>query len=139
MRDLILDTGALIGLQRDPRRLRALIRIAHEDERTLGTTAPVLTEFLGGSPPAARAVAVYIAAQLSVAAVDEMLARRAATLIQVALDAGGRARPGAVDALAAAQAERRSAALVFDGDHADFEALARASGTLEIRELRELA
>jgi predicted nucleic acid-binding protein len=79
-----------------------------------------------------------VASHFAVSAVDEPLARRAAALIRAALDAGGRARPSAVDALVAANAEAIAAAVVFDGDRHDFEALADASAALEIRELGDL-
>ncbi len=136
--DLVLDTGALIALQRDLGRLRALIRRAAEGDRELRTSSPVITEFVGGSPRALRRAAEYVSAHLEIAPVDEALARRAASLTQAARDAGPRAAPSAVDALVAAEAEERSGAVLFDGDRADFEALARASGELEIVALSDL-
>ena len=139
MTGLVLDTSALIGLQRDLRRLRVLIRIASEDERSLRTTAPAITEFLGGTRGGARPAAQYVASKLGISPVDDTLARRAAALMQGALDAGGRARPSAIDALVAAEAERTRDAVVFDGDRADFEALADASGDLDLKPLAALA
>lgn len=137
--DLVLDSGALVALQRDLGRLRALIRLAHEEERTLRTTAPVLTEFLGHSPRRLRHSAAYVMSHLETSAVDERLARRAAALMHEALDAAGRAGPGAIDALVAAEAEDAEATIVFDGDRADLEALARACGGVEIKALSDLA
>lgn len=136
--DVVLDTGALIALQRDLARFRALIRRAHEGERVLRTTAPVITEFLGGSPRGLRTAGEYVSSQLEVASVDHARARRGALLMQHALDAGGRAHPGAIDALVAAEAEASAALLVFDGDRAAFAALAEASGKIEPKALSEL-
>lgn len=139
MVDLVLDTGALVALQRDQRRLRALVKLAQEESRILRTTAPVLTEFLGRSPRELRRAAAYVSSHLEASSVDETLARRAALLLRAVLDAGGRADPSAIDALVAAEAEDKTAAIVFEGDRADLIALAQASGVIELRELTELA
>ncbi len=136
--DFVLDTGALVALQRDPRRFIALVMLAREESRALRTSAPVVTEFLGGSSRRLRPAGQYVISRISSSDVTESLARRAAVLIQGAVDEGGRARPSAIDALVAAEAEATDAALVFDGDEADFRALSRASGALEIQELRGL-
>lgn len=136
--DFVFDTGALVALQRDRQRLLTLVKLAREESRALRTSAPVLTEFLGNSRPERRRAGEYVASRLTASDVDERRARRAATLIQQALDGDPRARPSAVDAVVAAEAEATEAALVFDGDRGDFEALAGASGELEIRELRDL-
>jgi predicted nucleic acid-binding protein len=136
--DFVLDTGALVALQRDRSRLRALVRLAHEEGRVLRTSAPVITEFLGHSPRRARPTGEYVISQLTASDVSVPLARRAAALIQAVLDEGGRARPSEIDALVASEAETSGAALVFDGDRRDFEALASASADVEISELRGL-
>lgn len=136
--DLLLDTGALVALQRDRRRFMALVKLAREEGRALRTSAPVITEFIGHSPRRLRPAADYVASRFTVSDVTGSLARRAAALIQGVLDAGGRARPSAIDALVAAEAEATSAGLVFDGDRRDFEGLAEASAQLEVRELADL-
>lgn len=136
--DFVLDTGALVALQRDRARLRALVRLAHEEGRVLRTSAPVLTEFLGRSPRRARLTGEYVVSRLTASSVDAPLARRAAALIQAVLDQGGRARPSAIDALVACEAEATAAGLVFDGDRRDFEALATASAGIDICELKDL-
>lgn len=136
--DFVLDTGALVALQRDRRRLIALVMLARQESRALRTSAPVITEFLGHSPRRLRLAGEYVISRFSRADATETLARRAAVLIQAAIDDGGSARPSAIDALVAAEAEATDAGLVFDGDDADFEALARASGALEIQKLSEL-
>lgn len=135
----MFDTGALVAMQRDLSRLRALLQLAREEERALWISPPVLTEFLGRSPRELRRAAVYVSSQLEATSVDETLARRAAALMQATLDAGGGADPSVIDALVAAEAEHKGAALVFDGDRADLEALALASGSVEIKALSELA
>lgn len=137
--DFVLDTGALVALQRDHARLRALVRLAHEERRVLRTSAPVITEFLGHSPRRARPAGEYVVSRLTASDVSVPLARRAAALIQAVLDQGGSARPSAIDALVASEAEATAAGLVFDGDRRDFEALASASAELDIRELKDLA
>ena len=137
--DLVLDTGALAALQRDRKRLLTFVDVSAEQGRKLRTTAPVVTEFLGHSPRRLRAAAEHVLSHFRVASVDGASARRAAALTHSVLDAGGRARPSAIDALVAAEAEATGAVLVFDGDRRDFEALAHASAGLEIRELAELA
>lgn len=136
--DFVLDTGALIALQRDRERLLALVKLAREEGRALRTSAPVLTEFLGHSRPERRLAGEYVSSRLSASDVSEQRARRAAALIQHARDVDPRARPSAVDALVAADAEATEAAVVFDGDRRDFESLANASGRLDLRELRDL-
>lgn len=136
--DLVLDSGALVALQRDRRRLVALVMIAREQGRALRTSAPVITEFLGHSPRQLRPDGEYVISRVTASGVSELLARRAATLIQKALDEGGRPRPSAIDAILAAEAEATEAALIFDGDQGDFEALASASESLELRALRDL-
>lgn len=136
--DFVLDTGALVALQRDRARLRALVRLAHEEGRVLRTSAPVITEFLGHSPRRSRPTGEFVISRLTASDVNVPLARRAAALIQETLDAGGKARPSAIDAILAAEAEATAAGLVFDGDRRDFEALASANAELEITELREL-
>lgn len=138
MTSYVLDAGALVALQRDRRLLRALIRAAHEDGISLRTSAPALTEFLGGSPRRLRASADHLSSYLDVGAVDEERARRAAVLQRASLDAGARRTPGAIDALVAAEAEASEAWLIIDGDRAAFQALSDASGRLELRELGEL-
>lgn len=135
----MLDSGALVALQRDPKRLRALVQLAHQEGRTLRTSAPVITEFLGRSPRRLRGSADYVASRLTASDVNEALARRAATLIQSVLDAGGHADPSAIDGLVAAEAEAATAGLVFDGDQRDFEALAAASGAIELIDLEALS
>ena len=136
--DFVLDTGALAALQRDRKRLLALLDLSSEESRKLRTTAPVVTEFLGHSPRGRRAAGEHVLSHLAVASVEGARARRAAALIHSVLDAGGRARPSAIDALVTAEAEATAAAVVFDGDRADFEALAEASGAVELRELEDL-
>ena len=139
MRTLVLDTGALAAVQRDPVRFLALLDVAAERNLRLRTTAPVLTEFLGGSPRSLRARGAYVTSRLRVGAVDEHLARRAALLRQVALDqSAGRTEPSAIDALVVADAEVEGGLAVYDGDRADFEALVRASGEVEAKALTEL-
>jgi predicted nucleic acid-binding protein len=134
----VLDTGVLIALQRDQRRLRALAKLAREEALALRCSAPVLVEFLGGARPGARAAAAYVSSHVTFGPVDGAVARRAASLRQVALDAGKRSRPSAIDALVAVEAERTGGLLLFDGDHADFAALASASGSIEIVDLADL-
>lgn len=115
------------------------LQIAAKRQYILRVPAPALTEFLGGSPRALRAAADYAASRVRVSPVDEPLARRAARLQRSAIDAGARRLPGPIDALVAASAESPGDVLVFDGDRADFEALGRVSGRIELRELREIA
>lgn len=134
----VLDTGALVALQRDRRLLRALLRAAYEHGISLRTSAPVLTEFLGGSPRRLRASADHLSSYLDVGPVDEALARRAAALQRASLDAGARRKPGAIDALVAAEAEANGSWLIIDGDRAAFQALSDASGAVELRELSQL-
>jgi predicted nucleic acid-binding protein len=136
--DFMLDSGALAALQRDRTRLLALVDLAHAEGRTLRTSVVVVTEFLGYSPRALRLAGEYVLSRLSVSPLAEPRARRAAALIHAALDDDGRARPSAIDAIVAAEAEARDAALMFDGDRRDFEALAEASGQLEIEALADL-
>lgn len=136
--DLVFDTGALVALQRDLSALGALLKRAFEKERRLVVSAAVLAEFLGYSPRRLRASGEYVASHFQVADATEEQALRAALLIRGALNAGGKSRPSAVDALAAALAETTGAALVYQGDRPDFEALAAASDHLEIMELSDL-
>lgn len=138
MRSYVFDTAALVALQREPRRLRAFVQAARADGVTMRTTAPVLTEFLGGSPRGLRDAADHLTSYIEIDAVDEGLARRAASLQRGALDAGARKLPGAIDAIVAAEAEAVEAWLIIDGDRAAFQALSDASGDLELRELDEL-
>lgn len=128
----------MIRLQRDRVLLRELLRIVHRDGVRLGTSAPALTEFLGGAPPQLRPAATWIGSHLEVASVDETAARRAAALMQAALDGSPSSSPSAVDALVAAEAERRRGRLAISGDRGDFEALAVASGALEVVDLEAL-
>lgn len=137
--NFVLDTGALIALEHDRVMLAELIRAARLDERELRVVAPVVTEFLGGARPARRAMAGYVVSRLRIGDVNEALARRAADLMHGAQHAYARAVPGAIDALVAAYAETMRDLLVYDGDRADFEALAAASGRIDLKELRELS
>ena len=139
MRAYVLDTGALIALQRNRARLRDVLRASTELGYELRTSAPVVTEFLGGSPPALRAAGEYVCARLRVGPVDEALARRAAALTQSAARAAPRSRPSAVDALVAAEAERTAGVLVIEGDRKDFEALSDASRAFDLVELSDLS
>lgn len=136
--DYVFDTGALVALQRDLSALAALLKRAYEKERRLVVSAAVLAEFLGYSPRRLKASGEYVASHFQVADATEEHALRAALLIRGALNAGGKSRPSAVDALTAALAEATGAAIVYQGDRQDFEALAAASGQLEIQELRQL-
>lgn len=137
--DLVLDTGALVALEREPTRLRTFLRKASEENLRLRAPAPTLTEFLGSAPKERRRNADHVASHLTVDPVDEAAARRAASLTRRALDQDPAARPSAVDALGIARAEAIDGLLVFDGDRADFEALASASGTVGIQDLADLA
>lgn len=139
MKGLVLDTGALIALERDQSRLRTLLEQVRDRHYELRTTAPVLTEFLGGSPRARRPAAEYVCSKVRVAVVDEGLARRAARLRQLALDGASRASPDAIDALVSTEAETEAVALIIDGDRADFDALADASGAITVFDLAEIA
>jgi hypothetical protein len=116
-----------------------MLRRSAEFGYELRTSAPVITEFLGGSPPALRVTGEYICARLRVSAVDEALARRAAALAQSAARGAPRSGPSAVDALVSAEAERAGGVLVIEGDRKDFEALAGASRAFELVELSELS
>lgn len=139
MRRLVLDTGALVALQRDRVKLRGLLQISADLGYDLRTTAPVITEFLGGSSPSLRGAAEYVCSRLRVAPVDEALARRAAALMQAAIAAAPRVRPSPVDALVAAEAERAEAEILLDGDQKDFEALSEWSDRIELIALNELS
>lgn len=134
----VIDTGALVALQRERRRLLALLDAADARGLQLRAPAPVLTEFLGRSPRNLRRAADHVSSHLEVSTVGELLARRAAFLQRAAFDAGGRADPSAIDAIVAADAEAIGGWLIHDGDRADFEALADASGLIEVKQLREL-
>lgn len=114
------------------------MELAHTRGRKLRTVAPVLVEFLGGSPRRLRPGAQYVSSLLEIGAADETLARRAAALRQRALDLAPETDPSAIDALVATEAELADATLVIDGDRAGFDALAQASGTLEVRDLSAL-
>jgi predicted nucleic acid-binding protein len=135
----VLDTGALVALQRDRPRLLALLEAADQLGLRLRAPAPILTEFLGRSPRSLRRAADHMASHLEIGTVDELLARRAAQLQRRALDAGGRGDPSAIDAIVAADAEAVEGWLIHDGDRLDLQALADASGSVELRQLRELA
>lgn len=136
--DYVLDTTALVALERD--RTKALHVLKEIDVRgvALRIPAPVLTEFLGGARPERRAGATWIASALRVTPVDERQARRAALLQQRASDAAPRAHPSSIDALVAAEAERAEALLIVDGDAEDFSALAFVSGAFRVALLSEL-
>ncbi|MDE3113845.1 MAG: PIN domain-containing protein [Chloroflexota bacterium] len=138
MTDYVLDTTALVALERD--RTKAVNVLAEIDLLgvALRTPAPALTEFLGGARPGRRAGATWIASALRVTPVDERQARRAALLQQRAKDAVPRAHPSAIDALVAAEAERAEALLIIDGDAEDFAALASVSGAFRVARLSEL-
>lgn len=138
MADKVLDTGALIELQRDGSLLRDVLEVATTQRARLITPAPTLVEFLGASPPALRAAADWIASHLQVSDVDEALARRGAAILRAAVDADPTCSPSAMDALVAAEAERRAADVVIRGDRADFEALASAIGRLRVIDLPEV-
>ncbi len=137
--DLVLDTGALVALEREPTRLRTFIRKASEENLRLRAPAPTLSVFLGNAPKQRRRSADHLASGLTIDPVDEAMARRAAALTRVALDQAPKTRPSAIDALGIARAEALDGLLVFDGDRADFEALAAASGAVGIQALSELA
>jgi predicted nucleic acid-binding protein len=98
----------------------------------------VLTEFLGGSAGARRARADWVASFFEISGINESLARRAATLMRAALDAAPSASPSAIDALGAADAERRGAQLVISGDRDDFEPLVSASERIRLVDLEDL-
>lgn len=139
MRPLVLDTGALVALERSRARLLAILDTVSKRRIRLRTTAPVLTEFLGVSPRARRESAAYVSSHLRIGSVHEDLARRAAFLRQRALDRSeGKTRPSAIDALVVADAEAESGTVIFDGDRADFEILAAVSENVEIRGLSDL-
>lgn len=110
----------------------------HEEGTALITSAAALTEFLGGSPRELRSAGDWVASLFRIESVDEGLARRAATLMRGALDAAPAASPGPIDALVAAEAERRQGKVVIAGDRADFAALAAASGRFEVIDLEAL-
>lgn len=135
----VFDTGALVALQRERQTLLTIIDIAHEDGVRLRTTAPALTEFLGRSPRQLRGAGLHTISLFEIGTADEPLARRAALLQQGALDAGGRSSPSSIDALVAADAETVGGTLIYDGDRGGFEALAEASGRIELEALDELS
>lgn len=75
---------------------------------------------------------------VEVGTVDEMIGRRAATLMRASLDGSTQASPGAIDALVAAEAERRGCEVVISGDRNDFDALATASGRFKVIDLEDV-
>lgn len=135
---LVLDTGTLVALERGTARLRAFLQAASVRKAQLRVPASTLTEFLGHSPKQRRRQADYVASHLRIDPIDEALARRAGALTRRALDRGPKARPGAIDALGVAHAEALEGIFIFEGDRADFEALADASGSVEIVDLADL-
>jgi predicted nucleic acid-binding protein len=138
MTDVTLDTGALIRLQRDRTLSRALLRAARSDGVRLRTTAPALTEFVGGSTPGRRPAAEWVMSWIFLTGVDETAARRAASLMSTARNSSPSSAPSAVDALVAADAERAGGRLAISGDRADFEPLAAASGRFELVDLEDV-
>lgn len=138
MRTFVLDTGALIALQRDRGRLRTLLELVTEYGYELRTSAPVLTEFLGGSPPRLRRAGDYVCARVRIGEVDETIARRAATLRQGAMKASPGTAPSAIDALVSTEAERHGGVLIIDGDRADHEALAGVARAYVLKDLAEI-
>lgn len=134
----VLDTGALVALERDARRLRAFLQAADTQNATLRTSAPTLAEFLGNAPAERRRQAEHVASYLEVDPSDEAMARRGAVLMREAMDKAPDSRPSAVDALGLVDAEALEGLLVYDGDRSDFEALAQASGSARIVALAEL-
>jgi len=98
-----------------------------------------VTEFLGRAPRPRRDSALWVLSALYVTEVDEVMARRAARLLQQALDIGPGSDPSPIDALVAAEAERHAAVLVVDGDRDDFEALRSASDGFELLSLADVA
>lgn len=137
MREATFDTGALVRLQRERRKLKDVLQMAAEEEIALTTSAAALVEFLGGSPRSLRARADWIASRFEVAAITEVVARRAATLVRAARDTFPSASPGPIDALVVAEAERQGSVVVISGDRKDFEALA-ASGRPRVIDLEAL-
>lgn len=115
---LLLDSGALIALDRDDRAMWVRLKAAAGGRRSPVTHAGVLGQVWRGGPRQARLAAAL--AGIDVRPLDERLGRAAGELIAVA------GRPDVIDAALVL--------LANDGDHVvtsdpdDLEAFAAASG-----------
>ncbi len=108
MAGLTLDTGALIGVERDDRRVLAHLKAALLDGRDVTVPAVVVAEAWRDGPRSARIARLLAACEVDV--VDEPLARTAGEAVAAA---------GAttIDAIVMASAAKRSdAVLTSDPD-----------------------
>jgi predicted nucleic acid-binding protein len=108
-----LDTGALIGFERNDRRFMIQLKAALLDGRSITVPAVVVAEAWRGGPRAARLARLL--AGCEVESVDEDLAKEAGEALAVA-------DTGTVDAIVMASASRRGDA-VLTTDPMDLEQL----------------
>lgn len=113
MAGLTLDTGALIGFERNDRRFMIQLKAALLDGRSITVPAVVVAEAWRGGPRAARLARLL--AGCEVESVDEDLAKEAGEALAVA-------DTGTVDAIVMASASRRGDA-VLTTDPMDLEQL----------------
>lgn len=99
MAGLTLDTGALIGFERNDRRFMIHLKAALLDGREITVPAVVVAEAWRGGPRAARIARLL--AGCEVERIDEGLAKKAGEALAVV------AQAGTVDALVMASASQR--------------------------------
>jgi predicted nucleic acid-binding protein len=122
-RSLVLDAGALIGLERGSRAAIAMAEQAHELGGTTVIPASVLAQIWRGGPKAARLTRLVEASEVDV--LDEVRAK------EVGVRLGARGGSDVADAHVVCCAARRRAA-VATADRADIEALAEPGETIRL-------
>ena len=115
-RSLILDTGAVIALVHDDRRMRALLAIAHREGADVIVPPVVVTQTIRGG---ARDAAVNrFLKTVFIPFVGERLARVAGQLL------GSSGLTNVADAQVVAEALRRAPSTILTGDPEDMRRLA---------------
>jgi predicted nucleic acid-binding protein len=127
---IVLDSGAVIGLARGSRALRALIESAHHAGTEIVVPMVVVTETTRGNGPRDAAVNLVINRLAPHPLLDEPTARRAGVL----LGRSGTAKT--IDALVAAEALRQAPAALLTSDPNDMELLLRDESTVAVVDVR---
>ncbi len=114
---LVLDTGAVIGLARGDRRLRALLDAAQRAGTEVRVPMVVVAEATRGSGPRDAATNLVLHRLEPHPVLDEPTARRAGALLATS------GTSNTVDALIAAEAARRAPCALLTGDPDDLRQL----------------
>lgn len=126
---IVLDSGAVIGLARGDRRLRALVAMAHRNGVSIVVPMVVVAETVRGSGPRDAPVNLVLGQFAPHRPVDEPTVRHAGELLAAA---GSNAT---IDALVASEAIHRRPSLLLTSDPDDMNALLAGQASVAVERI----